>query len=82
MQFRPRRLAAALAGALLAVALAACAPRQHSGMVVDPETGLQYGSTIERNPFERCGVRFSRKPNRSNTASASVERMSRAGLFE
>jgi hypothetical protein len=33
----------------LVVALAACAPRQRDGMVVDPETGLQYGSTVERN---------------------------------
>lgn len=33
----------------LAAALAACAPRQHSGMVVDPATGLQYGAAISRN---------------------------------
>ena len=35
--------------AVLAAALAACAPRQHGGMVVDPESGLQYGAVIERN---------------------------------
>ena len=33
-------------------------------------------STIERRPLERCGVRCSRNPNSSNTASASVERIS------
>ena len=32
--------------ALVAVA---CAPRQRMGMVVDPNTGLQYGSIIEKN---------------------------------
>ena len=39
-------------------------------------------STIERKPFERCGVRFSRRPMRSNSASASVARISRARLPE
>jgi hypothetical protein len=39
-------------------------------------------STMERKPFERCGVRFSRKPMRSNSASASVSRISRACLPE
>ena len=32
-------------------------------------------STMERRPFERCGVRWSRNPNSSNTASASVARI-------
>jgi hypothetical protein len=44
----PRR-PAAIAALLALMALAACAPRQRPGMVVDPETGLQYGSVIERN---------------------------------
>ncbi len=39
-------------------------------------------STIDRRPFERCGVRFSRKPMRSNSFSASVARISRALLPE
>ena len=34
---------------LVATGLVACAPRQHGGMVVDPETGLQYGAVIERS---------------------------------
>lgn len=33
----------------LAVTLAACAPRHHDGLVVDPHTGLRYGAVIERN---------------------------------
>src|SRR5438552_11450152 len=33
-------------------------------------------STIERSPLERCGVRCSRNPNSSNSAIASVERIS------
>src|SRR6516165_9992107 len=33
-------------------------------------------STMERNPLERCGVKCSRNPNSSNTAIASVARMS------
>ena len=37
-------------------------------------------STIERNPFERCGVRCSRKPSCSNSATASVSRISRGVL--
>ena len=32
-------------------------------------------STMERRPLERCGVRCSRNPNSSNTASASVARI-------
>ncbi len=32
-------------------------------------------STMERKPFERCGVRWSRSPSFSNSAMASVERM-------
>src|SRR6185369_7020376 len=32
-------------------------------------------STIERKPFERCGVRCSRKPSFSNSATASVSRI-------
>src|SRR4029079_11884689 len=32
-------------------------------------------STMERRPLERCGVRCSRNPNSSNTASASVARL-------
>jgi hypothetical protein len=43
------RRRAVLVALLVAVPLAACAPRQRSGMVVDPATGLQYGSTVERN---------------------------------
>jgi hypothetical protein len=43
-----RRLTA-IAMAVALAALAGCAPRQHPGMVVDPATGLQYGSVIERN---------------------------------
>lgn len=39
-------------------------------------------STMERKPFERCGVRFSRRPIRSKSASASVARMSCAFLPE
>ena len=39
-------------------------------------------STIDRNPFERCGVRCSRRPICSNSATASVARMLRAGLPE
>ncbi len=33
-------------------------------------------STIERNPFERCGVRCSRRPSRLNSSTASVARIS------
>jgi hypothetical protein len=36
----------ALAGGLL---VTACAPQQRLGMIVDPQTGLQYGSIIDRN---------------------------------
>ena len=32
-------------------------------------------STIERSPLERCGVKCSRNPNSSNTATASVDRI-------
>ena len=39
-------------------------------------------STMERRPFERCGVRCSRRPMRSNNATASVAMMSRAVLPE
>jgi Domain of unknown function (DUF6456) len=39
-------------------------------------------STIERKPFERCGVRWSRSPSFSNKATASVDRMSLAPLPE
>jgi hypothetical protein len=39
----------AAAALLFALAIAACAPRQRDGMVVDPATGLRYGSTVERN---------------------------------
>src|SRR5262249_45832606 len=39
-------------------------------------------STMARNPFERCGVRWSRSPMRSNRATASVASISRAGLPE
>lgn len=35
--------------ALLPPLLAACAPQQHSGMVMDRSTGLQHGSVIEKN---------------------------------
>ena len=38
--------------------------------------------TIDRKPFERCGVRCSRRPRPSNTAIASVDRISRAGFPE
>lgn len=34
---------------VLMIWVGACAPGQRMGMVVDPETGLQYGSVIERN---------------------------------
>ena len=37
---------------------------------------------MERKPFERCGVRCSRSPSFSNSATASVERMSLAPLPE
>lgn len=46
---RIRRTAIVIAAVLIGLDLAACAPRRHSGMVVDPVTGLQYGSTVERN---------------------------------
>ena len=39
-------------------------------------------SIIERRPFERCGVRFSRKPMLLNSASASSARISLAFLPE
>jgi len=39
-------------------------------------------STMERKPFERCGVRFSRKPILSKSASASIARISLALLPE
>jgi hypothetical protein len=39
-------------------------------------------STMDRRPFERCGVRFSRRSIRSKSASASVARMSCALLPE
>jgi hypothetical protein len=39
-------------------------------------------STMERKPLERCGVRCSRSPSRSNSSTASVARMSRACLPE
>src|SRR6476659_7372712 len=39
-------------------------------------------STIERKPFERWGVRCSRRPSRSNSAIASADRISWAGLPE
>ena len=32
-----------------AIAVSSCAPRQRLGMVTDPATGLQYGSTVSRN---------------------------------
>ena len=35
-------------------------------------------SIIERRPLERCGVRCSRRPKRSNSSMASVSRMVRA----
>lgn len=35
--------------AWMAVILGSCAPPQRMGMVVDPATGLQYGSVIEKN---------------------------------
>src|SRR5262249_3124742 len=39
-------------------------------------------STMERKPLEPCGGRCSRKPNRANSATASVGRMSLAALPE
>ena len=39
-------------------------------------------ATIERNPFERCGVRCSRRPRRSNKAIGSMPKMSLARLPE
>ena len=39
-------------------------------------------SIIERRPFDRCGVRPSRRPIRSNSSSASMSRISRAVLPE
>ena len=44
-----RRRLTAIALAVALAALAGCAPRQRPGMVVDPVTGLQYGSVVERN---------------------------------
>ncbi len=40
-----------ITGAFLALGLVlgACAPQQRMGMVVDPQTRLQYGSVVERN---------------------------------
>jgi DNA-binding transcriptional LysR family regulator len=35
-------------------------------------------STMERKPLERCGVKCSRRPSRSNRAMASVAKTSRA----
>src|ERR1700730_3825210 len=52
-------------GCYAAAASAACA-------------SVRMRSTMERNPFDRCGVRCSRRPRRSNTAIASVDRMARA----
>lgn len=43
------RRPAAAAMLLTLVAFAACAPPQRDGMVIDPATGLQYGSAVERN---------------------------------
>jgi hypothetical protein len=34
---------------VLGLILGGCAPQQRMGMVVDPETRLQYGSVVERN---------------------------------
>ncbi len=47
MRTTPRTAAITLFAAVLV--LAACAPQQRMGMVVDPETGLQWGSVIEKN---------------------------------
>ena len=34
---------------VVGLVLGACAPQQRMGMVVDPQTRLQYGSVVERN---------------------------------
>jgi hypothetical protein len=36
----------------------------------------QIRSTIEANPFERCGVKFSANPRHRNTPSASIRTIS------
>ena len=51
-------------------------------MTLSPAEPGVWRSTIEANPFERCGVRCSRRPRRSNNAMASADKMSRAGLPE
>src|SRR6478672_9099253 len=38
---------------------------------------LRIRSIIERSPLDRCGVRWSRKPNSSKIEAASVARISR-----
>ena len=38
-----------LGGGLAIALVAACAPQQRMGMVLDPATGLQFGSVIEKN---------------------------------
>lgn len=43
--------------------ISACAPSQRMGMVLDPETGLQFGSKVEKNividpgQFENSGIK-------------------------
>ncbi len=52
----------------------------HAAVASAARASARMRSTMERNPFERCGVRCSRRPSRSNTAIASAERMSRGPL--
>ena len=37
-----------LGSLLFVLMISSCAPAQRSGMVVDPETGLQFGSIVEK----------------------------------
>jgi len=66
----------------LAVACALFVPAYTAAVARAERASERMRSTIERKPLERCGVRCSRKPNRSNSATASVARMSLAALSE
>ena len=55
-------------------ALRACSPATASAV----SASARMRATIDFSPFERCGVRCSRKSSRSNRADGSIARMSRA----
>jgi hypothetical protein len=44
-----RNIKKPLGSVLFVLMISSCAPTQRSGMVVDPETGLQFGSVVEKN---------------------------------